>query len=80
MRIFGYFLFSVLVAIFLFFAMALWVSMESPEPVQAAPVADGIVKMCTKIATTGPIDYYYCEPEIGQPFYTNSVGFMVLEE
>lgn len=47
---------------------------------QATDAASVSVVMCTKIATTGPLDYYYCEPEIGQPFYTNSVGFMLLEQ
>lgn len=49
-----------------------------PAPVEAS---GGIgVVMCVKIATTGPLDAYYCEPNLGQPFYINSVGFMVLEE
>lgn len=42
--------------------------------VRAAPAADG-VQMCMKIATTGPIDVYFCETDYGD-FYINSVGFM----
>lgn len=44
-------------------------------PVQAAPVSDGVV-FCTKTATTGPIDIWLCEPDLGPSFIINSVGFM----
>lgn len=38
------------------------------------------VVMCVKIATTGPLDAWLCEPNIGPSFLINSVGFMVLED
>lgn len=45
------------------------------QSVQAAPAADGVV-FCTKTATTGPIDIWLCEPDLGPSFIINSVGFM----
>lgn len=48
-------------------------------PVHAAPSNDGVV-FCEKTATTGDIDYYYCEPNIGPSFVANSVGFLQLEQ
>lgn len=56
-------------------AVLMWLQFA---PVQAAPVeASGIV-MCGKIATTGPLDFYYCETDFGN-FFVNSAGFMALE-
>lgn len=51
----------------------------APDEEVSASGGVGVV-MCVKIATTGPLDAYYCEPNLGQPFYINSVGFMVLED
>lgn len=45
----------------------------------AAPLEPASVVMCGKIATTGPIDYYFCETDFGD-FFTNSMGFMAIEQ
>lgn len=57
-------------------ALLLWLQFA---PAQAAPLPPVSIVMCGKIATTGPIDFYFCETDFGN-FFVNSLGFMVLEE
>lgn len=51
-----------------------WAGVKAQE---ASPPA---VPQCEAIAAAGQITVYYCEPDMGLPFYINSVGFMVLED
>lgn len=50
-------------------------------PDEEVSAAGGVgVVMCVKIATTGPLDAWLCEPNIGPSFLINSVGFMQVIE
>lgn len=48
-------------------------------PVQAAEPTN-IVTACVKIATTGEIDYWYCQGDEGPAFVANSMGFLAIEQ
>lgn len=56
--------------------LCVFIYLNSPTVEAAAPVS---IVMCGKIATTGPIDFYFCETDFGN-FFVNSAGFMALEE
>jgi hypothetical protein len=46
-------------------------------PVQAAPEAPPEVKPCQVVNTFGAIEIARCQPENGEMFYVNSLGFML---
>lgn len=52
--------------------------MELSMPVVVASSAPPDV--CEQVAKVGDIVYYYCDPDDGPSFVTNSVGFIVLEQ
>lgn len=47
---------------------------------QAAPPAPPTIVACEPIAQAGVITVYQCEPDSGQSFLINSVGFMLVTE
>lgn len=49
-------------------------------PAQAAPEAPPTVKPCEVVNTFGTIEIAHCQPENGEPYYVNSLGFMLAEE
>lgn len=49
-----------------------------PPIAHAAPPA--VPDWCDMVASIGTIDTYYCQPDNGPNFLTNSVGFIALEQ
>lgn len=52
----------------------------SVSPLQAATPADPEVVPCVPINTAGLITISRCEPENGQPYIINTMGFMMFEQ
>lgn len=38
-----------------------------------------IPDVCEEVVSIGLLKVFYCEPDIGPPFYLNSLGFMLLD-